>query len=126
MPADVDRGVGDVTEAHGDRTVQPRAVAGQLQVAPLALEHGGAQMLFQQLDLAADRRLGQAQLLAGAGEIEQPAGRLQHHEAVHRRQLPAQLGHELSSSIDEDFPGLAGCHRKASCADVMAWASPTV
>ena len=90
-----------------DRAMQARAVAGQLQVAALPLEHGCAQMLLQQLDLPADRRLGQGQLLAGAGEIEVPAGRLEHHQAVDRRQPAPQLGHDLSSSINENYPCLA-------------------
>ena len=85
---------------------QAHPVPGQVQVAALALEQGGAEMLLEELNLAAHGRLGQRQLLAGTREVEQPAGRLEHHEAVRRGQFASQHVHDVSSSSDEIFARL--------------------
>jgi hypothetical protein len=61
-------------------------------------------MLLEQLDLAAHRRLGERQLLTGAGEVEMPPGGLQDHETVGGRQAAPQLSHEVSSSNNENYP----------------------
>ena len=88
----------DVLQAHGDRLLQAMALARELQAPVQAVEEADAQVFLQALNLAADRCLGDVQLLGGAGEVEMAGGRLEGDEAGQGGQLRAQANHYLSSS----------------------------
>jgi hypothetical protein len=53
--------------------VQPLAFLRQAKSARLAVEQGDAEMVFQELDLPADRGLGDGKLFGRAGEVVVPA-----------------------------------------------------
>ncbi len=74
----------------GRRQRQP--LVGQHQAPVRTAEQGGAEALLQSLDLMADRRLGHAQLLGGAGEGQVAGRRLEGAQGVERR---GQTRHRL-------------------------------
>jgi hypothetical protein len=55
---------------------------GEARAASVALEQGRAQPRFDDLDAAADRAVGQAELLGGVGEGAAPGGRRDGEEAI--------------------------------------------
>ena len=62
-----------------------------------ALEQGDAELLLELLDLAADRGLREMQLFPGAGEGEQPCGRLEAAQQIERGQSlqPGRVGFRI-------------------------------
>ncbi len=58
------------------------AGVGQLDAACVTLEQLRAEVVFQRLDLLADRRRTQVQHLGRAGEILHPRGGLEHAQPV--------------------------------------------
>jgi hypothetical protein len=98
MAADVGRDIGDVLEPHRHGAMQPFAFPRQMQPAGMALEQGRAEKILEQLDLPADRRLGDRQFLRRPGEVHVPRSRLEHDETVGRRQGTAKSdGHLMQS-----------------------------
>jgi hypothetical protein len=69
---------------------QRPALLGQRQLAGHAPEQGHTQVRFQQLDLMADRRLGDEELLGGLGEGQMARPGLEGAERVERRQTAGQ------------------------------------
>ena len=67
--------------------VEGPALLGERQGAVQAPEQRHAEPLFEGLDLPADRRLGQRDLVAGAGEAEVAGRRLEGDQQLERRQL---------------------------------------
>ena len=86
VAADVGGDVGDVLQTHGDGTVQSGAFRRQFQPLGPPLEQGGAEMVFQRLDLPADGALGHLQLFGRPGEVQMPCSSLENDEAVGWRQ----------------------------------------
>jgi cellulose synthase/poly-beta-1,6-N-acetylglucosamine synthase-like glycosyltransferase len=96
LVADVLGAARDVLQAdrHGLVDLQPGR--GQLHRTVLALEQGRAEKTLENPDLPADRRLGDRELPRRGGEAAVAGGRLEHHEAVRRRQAVAQSSHQIS------------------------------
>jgi hypothetical protein len=65
--------------------VEPAARLGERERAVLALEQRRAELVLELLDLAADRRLGQEQLLARLGERQMARRRLEADQQVEGR-----------------------------------------
>jgi hypothetical protein len=84
--ADVGGDVGDMLQPHRHGSVQALALAGKLEPAGVTLEHGRAQKILEQLNLPADGGLRHRKLFGGARKIAVTRRRLEHHEAVRRRQ----------------------------------------
>ncbi len=79
------------------------ALLRQEDAAIAPLEQGDTEIFFQGMDLPADRRLGEADLLGRAGEAFQPRRCLERNEGAQGRQLPAQSFHNFSSWNEADF-----------------------
>jgi hypothetical protein len=73
------------------------AGAGQLQRAVNAVEERLPDLLFQRLDLAADRRLGDKQFLRRAGEAQVARGDAEASEQIERQPRVSALIHSLIS-----------------------------
>ncbi|MCY1458377.1 hypothetical protein D9M71_757530 [compost metagenome] len=76
------------------------ALGSELQAAAAAHEHGYAKMTLQQLDLAAYRALGQAQLMRGLGEAAGIGDFDQRLQGLQRRQV-ANFIHAFFECPDE-------------------------
>ena len=63
----------------------------------VALEQGHAQGVFERLDLAADRRLRDEELLRRLREAQQAGGGLEAADQVERRQGARHLSHSLTA-----------------------------
>jgi hypothetical protein len=86
-------GVGHVAERQRHGVLELAALRGQAHGAMGAGEERAAEVLFQESDLAAHRRLGQAELLGGGGEAGEPGRRLEGDEELERRQVLASASH---------------------------------
>jgi hypothetical protein len=112
LAADVGGHVGDVLQAHRDGPVQPLAFAREAQAPRLAVEQGDAEMVLEELDLAADRGLGDVELLRRAGEIGVPGRGLEHHQGIGRRKRPPQCDcHERTELL---------CHARTTRASMIS------
>ena len=83
-------GLLEQSEGPGDGRQVGLSVVGQQQGAVEAAEQLALEPLLQGLDLVADGRLGDVQLLGGAGEAQMPRRGLEGAQSVERRQA---LGH---------------------------------
>jgi hypothetical protein len=70
----------------------PAAVAGQLDLARAAQEQHAADLLLQRLDLAADGRLREAQLVGRGAEREQPRNGLEGAQRADGQRALAEQG----------------------------------
>jgi hypothetical protein len=80
----------------GRRLLEGTALLGEHQGAMQAPEQRHAEAVFEGLDLPADCRLGQGDLVAGAGEAEVASRRLERHEQLEWRNVigaAAYMGH---------------------------------
>ncbi len=67
-----------------DRSQQQLPVGGELDPARAAREERRAELVLEALDLAADRRLGDVQLVGGGAEAERPGDRLEGSQGAQR------------------------------------------
>jgi hypothetical protein len=85
----------------GRRLLESAAFLGEHQGPVQAPEQRHAEPVFERLDLPAHRRLGQGDLVAGAGEAQMARGRLERHQELERRHLvgaAAYMRHVLHAS----------------------------
>jgi len=76
----------DAAEGLAAGFLQAGAGGGQAQAATGPLEQGQAQMVFQQLQLPADRAMGYMQGLCSAANAAQTCGGLECPQGIQRRQ----------------------------------------
>ena len=89
-------GAVDRRQRLGRRLLEGPALLGEHQGAVQAPEQRHAEPVFEGLDLPADRRLGQRDLVAGAGEAEVAGRGLERHQQLERRHVigaTAYVGH---------------------------------
>ncbi|MCY1300101.1 hypothetical protein D9M70_496590 [compost metagenome] len=79
----------DVVESHRHRIEQPPSCLGELQARTESNEQGNTQGVFELLDLTADRRLRNEELLGCPREIAASGGGLESHEPIHGAQKAA-------------------------------------
>jgi hypothetical protein len=99
-PARVAKPVGrrvDLRERRVRDQVELLSGAGELQAAVHALEERLPDLLLERLDLAADRRLGNEQLMRRAGEAQVARGSAEAPEQVERQTWRPALIHSLNS-----------------------------
>ena len=83
-----------------DRAQQRLAVGRDLHRARAADEQGGAELVFEALDLPADRRLREVQLVGGGAEAEQPGDRLEGPQVGQGEGAAGVDIHASAASID--------------------------
>ena len=88
-PRDRANRLAQTVEALGHARLQGTARLGQLDGAVQATEQRAAEMLLELLDLVAERRRGDEQLLGGLAEAHVPGGRLKGAKRGQRRQALA-------------------------------------
>ena len=101
------------------RAEQHLALFGQDEAAGMAVEERRAEIVFERADLAADRRLAQAQRLAGVGEGAGVGGRLKDAQLVpvHGRSPPSPNRSRRRGQLSRRWGGYsAACLAGASCA----------
>ena len=91
----------ELAEPGLDRPQQGLAVGSDLDVARAAQEERRAELVLEALDLAADRRLRDVQLVGRGVEAEQPRHRLEGAQVAQRQRPAGPFIHTVSASMDQ-------------------------